>query len=505
MNHSKRWTWTIVLVSALLLGCSRSGSLDTSYGVSHGRSGHNSINGFGGLREGYHAAGWKSRTINRLGDRMLRLDAMVWTPTQPASIHSDETQWFESWLSGGGKTLIYVVYDGGSEADYWRNAAKLAPPEQRFEYRRRTARADFQRSEFLRSQYVSPGNGWFQTKPLPYPQPLGNPRGRWAPPASDAASADDEPSPIEGLPRGDLQVLYKITDFDHETAPPPSSKPIVFGPGMSVTLNDEEAAYSDASVGMQTVLASEQNIPVVTRITSPAWKKSQVFIVSSGSLLSNYGLTTAPGRHVGANLVASSGSPGQVGFLVSSASGVRISDAMAEENRKTGMELLTVWPLSLVTIHLALVGLVVCLILAPIFGRPRNEQQASQSDFADHIDAIATLMKRMDSDDYARHRISEYMRRVRGETTGPWVLSETAKLPSQQRAPASPATILPPTLAPPQTATPEPAQPEPAQTEPAQPMADTPPATDTPPVARPPAEPPSPPASESKPDSPPTP
>ncbi len=494
-RKSPRWSCALVLLVALLLGCSGSGSLDTSYGVSHGRSGHNSINGFGGLREGYHAAGWKSRTIKRLGDRMMRLDAVVWTPSQPVSIHSDETRWFESWLSGGGKTLIYVIHDGGSEADYWRNAARLAPPAQRFEYRRRAARAEFTRREYLRSQYVSPGNGWFQTAPLPYPQPLGQPRGRWAPPASAYRSPDERPEPIPGLAHGDLQVLYRITDFDRDTAPPPISKTVVFGPGMNIQLNDDETGYSDAPVGMRTMLASEQNVPVVSRITSPSWKKSQVIIVSGGSLLSNYGLTTVPGRQLGANLVSSSGPPGQVGFLVSGAGGVRISDAVSEENRKTGMELLTVWPMSLVTIHLALVGLVVCLILAPIFGRPRDDQAGSPNDFADHIDAIATLMKRMDSDQYARHRISEYMRRVRGETSGPWVLSEAVNQPSQQR-PAATSQAMPVFAAPAQAAPPAPQ----AALVPPMDSAVPPPATSPPPE---PPTPMPPTASESTPESPP--
>ncbi|QEG40692.1 hypothetical protein [Roseimaritima ulvae] len=461
MSSSKHWTWAAMLVGTLLLGCSRSGSLDTSFGVSHGRSGHNSINGFGSLREGYHAAGWESRTIGRLGDRMLRLDAMVWTPTEPVRIYSQETEWFEDWLSGGGKTLIYVLNDSGSEADYWRNAARLAPPAQRMEYRRRAARADFRRSEFLRTKSISPGNGWFQIEPLDYPQPLGIPQGRWAPRASQARSADTPPPPIEGLPYGDLQVLYQIQEFDSDKAPAPAAQPTVFGPGVSVQLNDDEAAYSETPVRLQNMLSSEQSLPVVTRITSSSWKKSQIIVVAGGSLLSNYGMTTEPGRHLGANLIAATGPAGEIGFLISDSAGVRISNAFTEENRATGMELLTVWPLSLVTIHLALVGLVVCLILAPIFGRPRNEQQPSQSDFADHIDAIATLMKRMDSDDYARHRISEYMRRVRGETTGPWVLEGAVNAPSQQR----PAAVVPTAALPPSTGLP-PTEPPPLATEP---------------------------------------
>jgi len=440
-------TLSLLLVALLLVGCSRGTSLETGYGDSHGRSGYNSINGFGALRESFHDAGWESRTLSRLGERMLRLDAMVWTPSDSTGIRGAETAWFEDWLSSGNKTLIYVIYDGGSEADYWRNAIPFAPPGQRFEYRRREARAQIERERLLTTRYVLPDNGWFQAAPLPYPQPVTQTFGAWATAEEthqgELADPDTGPAipraPIPGVATGELQVLVRVGNFQRSTVQPGNATkpagtasqatngpvqvdPVQVDPGANIT--EENLSSSTTKTKLRAVLANEQETPLVTRIRSPDWKQSQIFIVSGGSLLNNYGLTTKAGREISTKLLAASGPPGEVGFLLSDASGVRISDSFSDADRKTGMELLTVWPLGLVTIHLLMIGIIICFILFPIFGRPRQQEKPSQNDFADHIDAIANLMKRMDSDDYAKQRISEYMRRVRGETRGPWLLPE---------------------------------------------------------------------------------
>ena len=93
----------------------------------------------------------------------------------------------------------------------------------------------------------------------------------------------------------------------------------------------------------------------------------------------------------------------------------------------SGMELLTVWPISLVTIHGVLLGLVVCLMLLPIFGRPRKVRRVDHSDFGDHLDAVAALMNRAGGEEFAKQRISEYFKRIRGENSGPWVQPDTTE------------------------------------------------------------------------------
>jgi hypothetical protein len=82
----------------------------------------------------------------------------------------------------------------------------------------------------------------------------------------------------------------------------------------------------------------------------------------------------------------------------------------------TGMEILTVWPISLITMHGLLLTLVVGLALLPIFGRPQRVQTNSQRDFGDHLDAVAALLARTGDAEFARSRVSEYRQRLHRES-----------------------------------------------------------------------------------------
>lgn len=138
-------------------------------------------------------------------------------------------------------------------------------------------------------------------------------------------------------------------------------------------------------------------------------------------------------------LIAETGdSSGLVGFLTTDSAGANVSEVDPEINARTGMELFTVWPLSLIVLHLAVTGFIACMILLPIFGRPRQGKTVSNSDFADHLDAVAVLMSRSGGEEYARRRVSEYMRRIRGETTGQWVQSDVKQVDPSAQIPANP-------------------------------------------------------------------
>lgn len=406
------------MLCAASVGCGGSNVLPVEYGPSRGSGGLKSVNGFGGLRETYESLGWETRSINRLGDRMMHLDAIVWTPLDSSTIRWAETNWYENWLAEGDKTLIYVVFDEGSSADYWRSMVPLANPDQRFEYRRRAARAQIVRDKISSKPAALGTQGWFSLETLPVPQPIKTIENAEETVVFEATPADAQP-----------ELLYRVVPFKESN---PSNRANINLPLTTITADFSEEMFSTAEVSLTEYLQTADGLPLVTEITSPEWKGSKVFVVSGGSLVTNYALTTPQGRITAASIIRESGKPGKLGFLVSDATGIRVSDAYEAENRKTGMELLTVWPLSLVSIHLALIGLVACLIMLPIFGRPRKGKQKSQSDFSDHLNAVASLLDRTDSDLYARQKINEYMRRVRGETSGPWVIDDKPPQPTDK-------------------------------------------------------------------------
>jgi hypothetical protein len=105
-------------------------------------------------------------------------DVIVWTPNVAQPIDASVTKWFEKWFGMGGKTLVYLPPDSGSEADYWEDAMMLAPPSQRMEYRRRLAREVNQQIAWRLNRNPVPSNGWFHLEPLKKcreSQPIGGP------------------------------------------------------------------------------------------------------------------------------------------------------------------------------------------------------------------------------------------------------------------------------------------------------------------------------------------
>ena len=123
-------------------------------------------------RSAYENAGYRTRDITRLSDRVKRSEAIVWTPKVLHPIPGEVTEWMESWLGRGGKTLVFILPDSGSEVDYWADATGLASIEQRTEYRRREVRGINQQLQWRLNRWDWDANGWFQVKPLAQRQPL---------------------------------------------------------------------------------------------------------------------------------------------------------------------------------------------------------------------------------------------------------------------------------------------------------------------------------------------
>ncbi|MEM6363974.1 MAG: hypothetical protein AAF745_06095 [Planctomycetota bacterium] len=382
--------WLIIVVCSV--GCH---GLKTDYGRSSGISGRQSINGFAAFRKSIEQASDRieTRDVTRLSRRARASDAIVWIPTYwPPPNVNDVTMWMNEWLAEGNRTLVMINLDDGSEADYWQTATEEALPDQALEYRRRVARqinarllADDQRTAVQVSD-------WFVASPLP----------------------------IRTTTQTDDSVAFTINDASNNKKANKSTT-------KDVRLQPLREASIDS--GMDTV-----KVTLVAKITKDAWDDSHVIAVSGGGLLTNFAMTKDSSRRMASQIANAmiAGNRGgdaiddqpkiKVGFLKTDENFVGISKAKPGAPVATGMEVLTTWPLSLVTIHALFLGLVMCLMLLPIFGRPRTVRYNRTTQFGNHLDAMAKLMLRNRSsqsandDPYVRERISRYFHVVRGET-----------------------------------------------------------------------------------------
>ncbi len=430
----------LFLLIAPLSGCSE---ISVDYGKSRGYYGRNSLNGFGGLRSAYEEAGFRSRDVTRLSDRVARSDVIVWTPMEQSGIDGKVTRWFESWLRRGGKTLVYVIPDSGSEVDYWTEAARLAEPEQRLEYRKRAGQSINERIQWRLNRSGIPTNGWFRVESLEKRVPIADVEGPWENVWADAAqTVDDGEADGSGV---EMFIVAHDPDQQNATANTGKTGPIVgvTGPGSMGWAMPVETDITKVSVEYSP-LASIEDQPIVGEVTSSQWRDSRIIVVAGGSLLTNFSFTREPSRRLADQVIEASTpkTPKQdaellAGFLTSQSGEVPVSERTPDTPQATGMEMLSQWPISLVTMHGVILGMVVCLMLLPIFGRPRKIRRSETNDFGHHLDAVAALMKRAGGERYARGRISDYFKRMHGETTGRWVLPDVNPAASSSPVPAT--------------------------------------------------------------------
>ncbi|TWU40332.1 hypothetical protein Q31b_36800 [Novipirellula aureliae] len=440
----------VILCCVGLVGCNR---LSTDYGQSAGYMASQSLNGFGALRQTYINAGADDLDVRRLTDRVQRLDTIVWTPTYSTAIGTEVTFWFDSWLRRDKRTLVYIVPDSGSEADYWSQAIEFALPDQRLEYRRRAARSTNERIQWRLNRVPIASNGWFELEPLVERRQFDTFRGRWA----KQLEAVDETDDPRATP---LQSEYGIEPYRDTDRSVPQNQPAnaanqgsatpigpvgPTAPGSPNWNNTGTATPTGTEVMFMPVLMDDAGKTVIARITSKKWRDSQIIVVGGGSLLTNYAFTHPTSVRLADKIVHESlladTSPPKVGFTSIPPAYMSVSSSKPGVPKATGMELLTVWPVSLITIHAVLLGIVVCLMLIPSLGRPKRVRYHATSHFGAHLDAVAELMNRAKGETFARSRISDYFRRVHGETTGQWIIEEPTSQevePKEQEANESP-------------------------------------------------------------------
>lgn len=397
MRSSEIKLLTTIISCSLLLaaGCSK---FSTDYGKTSGNSAFSSINGYGTFRQAIKNAGFTDREMNRLTDRLKKnTDLVVWAPQNTNPLNSEAVAWIDSWLAQADRTLIYISPDSGSEVEYWRTTMAMAPAEKRMEYRRRAATSQTQRRQNRFATSQPPSYDWFTISKLSQPETIKGVKGPWAPNGEKAGDTNTQISGTTGLPATPLE--YKV----------------------STTLSPKDETT-------RVLLKTNNSTAYVAKVTSNKWNGSQIFVISSGSLLSNFGLTQRPNQLLADQIIqaaASAKNSGlRAGFLNNNGTQLIVSNASNGAPVASGMEFLTIWPISLLTMHGIFLGFVICLMLLPIFGRPRKILQVNSGNFGHHLDAVAALMNRVGGERYARTKVSDYMKRIRGETAGPWIINE---------------------------------------------------------------------------------
>jgi hypothetical protein len=170
---------------------------------------------------------------------------------------------------------------------------------------------------------------------------------------------------------------------------------------------------------------------IAFRIEHPEWSDSKIIVINNGSFLLNLPLVNHEHRKLAGHLIADCGA-GRAVFLESGSGGPIVFDEEPGTNIPTGFEIFIVWPLGFIVMHLTVLGILCCIAIYPIFGRPKTAPGSATSriafasdagdsndpatvvraDFGKHIDALGELLELTEDRHYARERVSYYHEHV---------------------------------------------------------------------------------------------
>src|SRR5690606_7582682 len=115
------------------------------------------------------------------------------------------------------------------------------------------------------------------------------------------------------------------------------------------------------------------------------------------------------------HLLAACGDRRVAAFVESGPDGIEVYDEEPVAKYPTGLEMFTVWPMAPIALHFAILGIITCFWLLPIFGRPAEPEADNVSDFGKHVEALGRLLALTRDEDYARARLRHYYETTKAE------------------------------------------------------------------------------------------
>ena len=441
--------WIIATIVCVVLSSGCSSKLRSDYGDTRGTAGRTSLNGLGILRSRLDDRDVRIKDINQLNRRTESIQSLIWIPKTSTTIDTETQSWLRRWLRRPGRTLVYVVPDSGSMLDYLESTLKSAPPLQRMEYRRRIARNRLEQQRWRSRRTAMRLSQWVDIDSLRQRRVADGLTGPWAAGTTLEASTGDGST---SSPATDNLLHYEYvlmadgtSTAGGNTASPGGNAnasggnanaaggnakpaPAVYptgptGPSSNAWFVPQSSGEKVADLKGQrrSLLKSGKDI-LIAEIRPDAKIDSRVIVVAGGSMLSNYAMTSPVGRQLASRIVdatappdaiTSSTEPWVVGISTTPNATLPVRRTDEGGPVASGMEVLTTWPISLLTVHGLAAGLIVCLALLPIFGRPRRLVRSSGTNFGGHLDAVAGLMARAGGSAYALARIEAYRRRFK--------------------------------------------------------------------------------------------
>jgi hypothetical protein len=394
----------------------------------------------------------KSMKVGSLSNRTAnKLSSLIWIPEESFVHSAPVLDWMEEWLKKGGKTLVYVGRDYSPTADYWDFAgAELQSQEKN----KSTIVGALENKALEELKLDSLQSSQRERIALPWAlleneagvfETVDQLEGPWASDLQEHKHRIRVRSFFRDWSSADSEKVSKQLDWQSEVSD--SSKPVQSGFPKQWTTGDTnnlEIAKNveESDLNAEVLLATKSNKPLITVLSKEEWQGSQVILLANSCFVSNYSMTHGGNRALAHKLIADL-PQGKVGFLTL-ARDPRVSAGDDEEEQR-GFEMLTEWPLNVISFHAFFLGMIVLASLFPILGRPKKLPELSTQNFAQHVEALGALLFRSSDRFYALTTIADYFRVVRKDPNSPWAKYEETvhQQPSSpfQREPSPPQSL----------------------------------------------------------------
>lgn len=440
----------LAVICLAVSGCGGWLSDDLSYGAVTSPDANRSLNGLGLHRRLWEAAGAKCLTPQRLSPKLNNVDVIVLVgqSLEPPGIKA--RHWLANWLaSDTGRTVVYFGRDFNADIFYRQQTlARLSNTD----HRRGEELIAIRQADELRSRLQQLPEpifcDWFYTDVHRSHRDYQKFEGLW----TDAG--DNLDSQLGGWPVGmalhppdsqfwkrkllqqpQTSMSTSLSTGLRAAATRGSTEPSMRSSRWSLDEFGSDDAWRSAiddPLDSETLLAADDGTPLVFQLTSARLGDGQIIVVANGFPLLNGSLVTPLGAAIGEELIDVCQPAQRVALLAFDQRGLTISETAESDPRGAGLEMLTVWPLSALTMPAALLGIIACAAWWPIMGRPQTLAKRSVSDFGLHVEAIGNLMMETRDSAYATQAIQEYFRNVRGEAPPEWLIS-SYNAPKQQQ------------------------------------------------------------------------
>lgn len=431
LNHRFASLAIVLIVAALCsLGCG-SRYPTSHYGLSEGSSARVSPDAVSAFRNMCDETNRKSMKVGSLSNRTAnKLSSLIWIPEESFVHSAPVLDWMEEWLKKGGKTLIYVGRDYSPTADYWDFASSELQSQEKdksivvgalenkaLEELKLDSLQSSQRDRIaLPWALLENEAGLFET--------IEHLEGPWASDLQEHKHRIRVRSFFRDWSSADSEKVSKQLDWQSEVSdsskPVQSSFPKQWTTGDTKNLEIAKKAEEN-DLDAKVMLASKSSKPLITVLSKEEWQGSQVILLANSCFISNYSMTHRGNRVLAHKLIADL-PQGKVGFLTL-ARDPRVSTGDDEEEQR-GFEMLTEWPLNVISFHAFFLGMIVLASLFPILGSPKKLPELSTQNFAQHVEALGALLFRSSDRFYALTTIADYFRLVRKDPNSPWAKYE---------------------------------------------------------------------------------